>query len=381
MKKVVLYHLIGGQPLPNLIAARQLGAYRHVLFYTKDSEANMKSFVRVLAGAKCTPVLVEPFDFAALRKSIQRAIMVEAESEHILNFTGGTKVMALAADQIFRERGLKRVYVNSERSEIIEFSSTGVAQQPFAVKLTIDDYLRINNLSRKKNTRAPSDEEMRERLRYARFLAQPTVLKRTRHARESLSKLINNGDQWTAFLRKNNGVLRPKGKDTNFMVSYEQRTQTADITISGTKFSICGSDAMEYVVGGFWFEDLFRVEKIEGQSFFDDVRFNVKVPAVNSAAVEDGDDYIEFDMLATRGERLYVFELKSGQLRQEAINKATKIRELLGNYVKMYIVHLGLSKDKIAVALQRQLNDLNIIAVHYDKFSLDNATFRRNVNL
>jgi hypothetical protein len=35
MNKRVLYHLVSGQLMPNIMAARHVGAYRHVLFFRR----------------------------------------------------------------------------------------------------------------------------------------------------------------------------------------------------------------------------------------------------------------------------------------------------------------------------------------------------------
>lgn len=384
MKKIVLYHLIGGQNMPNLIAARHLGAYRHVFFYTKDTKKEMEQLRRVLSPAKCTPVEVEAWNYHQIMHRVSRSIMVEANSDHVLNFTSGNKLMALAADKVFRDKGLRRLYVNSERSEIIEFSGDAQSITRIAVKLSIDDYLALRNYRPEPEPPRPEPTELQNRLRLAKYLSTAGPWVDT--FRFQLMKFVETDEKWQNTLSENKGVFQfslPGKKNTHdgCVVNYSQQNKSAKITLNGKPFIIRGEDAVHYLAGGFWLEDLFRAEKIEGKGFFDEVRFNVKIKESSAPDVADAADFLELDMVATRNERLYVFELKSGTLRQEAINRAAAVRRLLGKYVKVYIIYRRATKESKAAAIERKLRELDVHAISYDKFDLKKAKFKENLSL
>jgi hypothetical protein len=384
MKKIVLYHLIGGQNMPNLIAARHLGAYRHVFFYTKDTKKEMEQLRRLLSPAKCTPVEVEAWDYHQIMRKVSKSIMVEANSDHVLNFTSGNKLMALAADKVFRGKGLRRLYVNSERSEIIEFSGDVQSITPIAVKLSINDYLALRNYRPEPEPPRPEPTELQNRLLLAKHLS--TAGNWVDKFRFQLMKYVERPKKWRKTLSENKGVFRfPRpGEENTYdgcVVTYSQKNKSAEITLGGQKFTIRGKDAVHYLAGGFWLEDLFRAEKIEGKGFFDEVRFNVKIKESSAPDGADAADFLELDMVATRNERLYVFELKSGTLRQEAINRAAAVRRLLGKYVKVYIIYRRAPKESKAAAIERKLRELDVHAISYDKFDLKKAKFKENLSL
>jgi hypothetical protein len=138
--QMILVSLIGEQPIPNLLAARQLAATRNLLFYAEKTRQVAEKLQQLLPGASLEPI--EPFDFEAAL----RAFETRCPPHSIINLTGGTKVMAFAAYEFAHQKGLPAVYVESDqqRSRLFRLDPDYRQQAPLELPalITIEDYLR-----------------------------------------------------------------------------------------------------------------------------------------------------------------------------------------------------------------------------------------------
>lgn len=124
--------LISEQPLANLLAAvdREQGCQRAVLAVTPQMQEQAKHQARVLRGYhREVEVLALPgaYDLGAMSAVFERWLQgLPQDAEVELNVTGGTKLMALAAQDVFRRRGLPVFYVSEASGEVVYFE----AQKP-----------------------------------------------------------------------------------------------------------------------------------------------------------------------------------------------------------------------------------------------------------
>jgi hypothetical protein len=142
-------------------------------------------------------------------------------------------------------------------------------------------------------------------------------------------------------------------------------------------YSFSGADACDYALGGFWFETLVHDKKIPGHNF-DEVAFNVKIKATEDRAPE-APDYFEFDLVAVKNERLYIFELKSGRIEQKAIDKLAAVRQIFGKYIMLYLVQFA--EQKLDPGPARRLKELGIHHVTYQKLDFRRIAQRKASNL
>ncbi len=124
--------LISEQPLANLLAAvdREHGCERAVLAVTPQMQEQAKHQARVLRGYRReVEVLALPgaYDLSAMSAVFERWLQGQPQDAEVeLNVTGGTKLMALAAQDVFRRRGLPVFYVSEASGEVVYFD----AQKP-----------------------------------------------------------------------------------------------------------------------------------------------------------------------------------------------------------------------------------------------------------
>lgn len=105
-----LLSLIGEQPIPVLLPARYLQPSRHILLGTERTQAVAERVARLLPN--CEIELCEAYSLEKLLPLINK--LCKAELEVIVNLTGGTKFMAMAAFAIALQNNLRFIYLESE---------------------------------------------------------------------------------------------------------------------------------------------------------------------------------------------------------------------------------------------------------------------------
>lgn len=65
----------------------------------------------------------DPWDIAGIQESLLQLVLERADPRLALNVTGGTKPMAIAAQQVFDSEKLQIFYVHPERNELLPCSA------------------------------------------------------------------------------------------------------------------------------------------------------------------------------------------------------------------------------------------------------------------
>jgi len=119
--------LVSEQPLANLLAAmdRLHGCQRAVLAVSPQMAEQAAHQARVLRGYKREVELLHlpsAYDFGTMAAAIEHWLdRAPSEAQIELNATGGTKLMALAAQDVFRRRGLAVFYVREASGDVVYF--------------------------------------------------------------------------------------------------------------------------------------------------------------------------------------------------------------------------------------------------------------------
>lgn len=144
---MLLLSLIGEQPIPNLLVARALQPQRHLLCHTATTERVATNLVAMLPNTEKRAI--EPYD---LPKTLEQMSSL-VNKETVLNLTGGTKPMALAAYEVARAFGLPFLYLQSEGKRNVLFQYKWQNGKPWLEQrkvlgalITIQDYLQAHGL-------------------------------------------------------------------------------------------------------------------------------------------------------------------------------------------------------------------------------------------
>jgi hypothetical protein len=148
--------LVSAQATPNLLplldeAWRPNKVVLACSSQMKPAAAALRAVIQTKANGMEVETLDLPnaYDYSALSDAFL-SYLAEHESENIaLNVTGGTKLMAVAAQEAFRSVGKPVFYVNVETDEVlvIGHQTEGVSIPPLRAKMRVHEMLRAHGYS------------------------------------------------------------------------------------------------------------------------------------------------------------------------------------------------------------------------------------------
>lgn len=138
--------LVSAQPIPNLIPLRmeEIRPKKVILLVSPDMKLQSERLENVIKewGIQVDKYPIAPYDLNSARETcISILSKYNNDEEIILNATGGTKIMAFAAFEVFRENGLKIIYVDTQNGWI-QALSPQPKQINFKDVLKVHTYLR-----------------------------------------------------------------------------------------------------------------------------------------------------------------------------------------------------------------------------------------------
>jgi hypothetical protein len=146
----VLIAPVGEQPIPNLIplfAAEAQKPFTLVQFMVADDSrirkvaTNLRKTITFNTSVKVADkdLAMNAWDLAKAREECEAAITsyFQKGSEVIVNLTGGTKIMALAAYQAAVNKHAPMIYVNTADAELLHFSPDGSLAERKRFKIVI----------------------------------------------------------------------------------------------------------------------------------------------------------------------------------------------------------------------------------------------------
>lgn len=137
-----MFCLVSRQSMANVLPVLMYKPNYVVLFATPEEKRSADNLQKLFQSKSISVKRIDglnAYDFTNFKKIVSEELNSSVD-ETWLNITGGTKLMALAAYEAFAEKGLKIIYCNTDRNQIIH-----IAPQPNTEKLNLDvsiqDYL------------------------------------------------------------------------------------------------------------------------------------------------------------------------------------------------------------------------------------------------
>jgi hypothetical protein len=155
--------LVSAQAAPNLLAALDpaLKPAEAVLMVSGKMRARADALETVLreAGVKVNRVpLQDEHDFAGLESALLEVASAREGQSIALNVTGGTKLMALAAQSVAQEAGWSVFYVDVDTDEVIWLGKKA-RRQKLSEQLRLPHYLRGYGFSLEGGIQHPPPEQ------------------------------------------------------------------------------------------------------------------------------------------------------------------------------------------------------------------------------
>jgi hypothetical protein len=114
----------------------------------RDAAHAVRALIQTKGGGIAVEMLDLPnaYDYAALSDTFLNYLADHADENIALNVTGGTKLMAVAAQEVFRSAGKPVFYVNVESDEVLVIGGPAVSQ-PLRAKLKVHEMLKAHGYS------------------------------------------------------------------------------------------------------------------------------------------------------------------------------------------------------------------------------------------
>ena len=160
--------LVSAQATPNLLPVLDVDwrPKKVVLACSAQMKQNALS-LRAVLQSKCPGLGVETlelpnaYDYTALSDTFLSYLADHADDNIALNVTGGTKLMAVAAQEVFRSAGKPVFYVNVETDDVLVIGEKA-ASQPLRAKLKVHEMLRAHGYSVSTQDRPQISRELRD---------------------------------------------------------------------------------------------------------------------------------------------------------------------------------------------------------------------------
>lgn len=321
--------IISDQPIPNLLPLLLEKPAQAIFLVSPEKAVHAARLSKLMSprGVSVTIKEIPAFDFAAIA-SVCEGIEKEAQvanADLVLNVTGGTKVAALAAFQIFFFSNRRIIYLDTFNRNLLQLAPEAIATEITENLIKTKDYLAaygMNILSSgvSGNTqRKPALQKMVE------ILIKDSAL---------LSRLNSAIDRYGKNPAHINLALNELGGGAEILAAALTATGAAEQTNSNN-LHISTSENIFFCHGGWLEEYVYWTIKDLNRKYLD-VALNVKVAWDGKGKQAT---HNEFDVLFTHDNRLHLISCKTsnpdletatGDKATETLNELDTLAERAG---------------------------------------------------
>lgn len=345
-KRRILISLVSRQTMPNYLGFRLVEPDVMVYLYTEEEKSALNHLKKVI-HTKERLFEVDAYDPETVRDSIRRICEEETENELFLNLTGGTKIMALAAFEAFRECEGGSFYINTESNGVIWFGDAKIKKETLKECEDCGVYLRLYGheiLDEDKPKNLDLAREIGEH--FDKYMALLEILKKL--GAGNILQNIALAKEAREFMVRIGGFVYDAGK---------REIQIRDRSI------------LNYLMGGWLEEYVYDMLKKRG---FRDVRLGVRLKGYGQGNAKQ-----EIDVLGLWKNRLFLFECKTGKWNQYSVHRIEALREIVGGTFGVgFIVYGGRGSEEL-LARTRDYRELRLVRVEELEHVLDEIQGRK----
>lgn len=326
--------LLGGQIIPVYWGIKERAPDNVHLIYTEELKEKHKILETHFNSTRFTYHLVNPYDFDEISLKIE-SLVFENESENWeLNLTGGTKVMTLAAHNVFKDLGLESFYLD-QKNQFFFFKQR--IFQSIKGDIKINTFLSLSGHSKIKTTSFSSIDKIEFDLAFKMLdLMKDTGFRRL------FSKIASTVQDYS----------KPYSINLNNAGKVEWKNNILKITTPNISEVIINKKALQICFSGLWWE-LIIAKTAHNWKDKKEMLLSVEMLANIDHRIAKN----EIDIILNTGKTMIFIECKSGNVRQEDVNKMRAVKRLYG----------GISSKSILVcfklprkAILEKCNDLGI---------------------
>ncbi|MCL6496006.1 MAG: DUF1887 family protein [Ignavibacterium sp.] len=336
-----LFCLVSRQAMANVIPVLMYKPNKVLLFATPE-EKNTANHLEKLFISKNIVVNriddLDAYDYLKFKDCILKEINKE-NGNHVLNVTGGTKLMALAAYEAFAEKDKHIIYCNTDRNQIIHLFPK-LYTEKLNLNISIDDYLLSYGY---KVVATRTDEVKKEYFKLFELIESKNLKLNFAKFLNDYRSMTGSGNPLRTYYDKKNKI---------FTI---QKTSSS-IILSVNEFKIKFDD--EKFLKGDWLE-YFMLYSLGKQ--------NIK-PEVGVKIVSDSNVENEIDIIFIKDYQLYLISCKSGKNTDpnKDIYEIETLRNIAGGtFGKAFLFTI----QNLTEGMKHRARDLKIETLTFEKIT------------
>jgi len=304
--------LVSAQPIPNLIPLRmdELRPQEVILLVSPDMKVQAKRLEDVITswGIKVKHISIAPYDLDSARETCMNLLLENEDNDVILNATGGTKLMAFAAFEVFRELERPVIYVDTQ-NQWIQVLSPYKRQINFKGVLKVPQYLK-----------AYGQILLNERKPYEKLPQHIPILNELVKFCERYQMAVRTLNRYWSLEKNEKDFPLEIELDTNhktiegFQDLLELYKKYGIIDYLAGKILVPSIEDLKFLSGGWLEEYVFYTVKSLNVT---DVRLGVEVMWDMKASSPPLNEY---DVVFTHNNRLFLIECKTKTFRDFSLN-------------------------------------------------------------
>lgn len=344
--------IVSDQPLPNFlpILAKEFRPQKVVLIVSKKMQEKATFLSEVLKNRCNTNVeifmLEDESNMIALEEKLLDRVAEYPIDKVALNLTGGTKLMAISAFNLFKNLGYSSFYFNADSNEVILFEKGNVAAPPRFLltppKIDLADFLSLHGFTTNQGVSRESPISYPD-------IGQKLIQSRT--LSDELLSLYGAGANTDLDLSANVRVTATNLQNFDQLVALFDQYDLLDFK-DKKQIIFPNLESKQYVMGG-WFEDYIftTLKTIPG---IQDIAINLQIQSAQQNTHQPN----EIDIAILYKNTLHIIEYKTAKYKTNTSAKDEVFDENATNalYKLESLKKLGGLRTKLMFISLRELN-------------------------
>jgi hypothetical protein len=313
--------LVGGQVLPLYLGIKEFSPDRIHFIVSKESKTRINLIKPLLHGKAFSELVCSPYDFNSIRSLCVSVIdKLGEEDEVAFNLTGGNKVMLLAAHSVMHDLQKVAFYINPDGS-LLELPS--YQRKSLTENISIQEFMTLSGHS---------------------SFASKTIgdfVKEDFRVAEEIEIFSNNSrNKFRAIIQGIRTQYKSRSLPDSGNITIANGTQLkwnrSSITATQNArklFELSSPHASNLLFNGGWWE-LLVAREISKWPYAKELMIQCEL----KFKTDETEPKNEIDVLINLGRKLIFVECKSGDVKQEDINKMRVIRETYGGAISRSIL-------------------------------------------
>ena len=300
--------LLGGQLVPVYVGITERKPDIVHILYTNETKKHKTVLTKQIQEVAVFDYQVDPYDYVAIQETVTAIINKNKDAEFELNLTSGTKLMALASQQIFNTRGYFSFYIDQKQNMI---DITKGTKNKINSLISIETFLALSNHNTFTSNTLQSFNTDELALAHSIF-----ELRKKRSGIGVLSKLLRAKAVDSAaseYFFDNSG----------YKISWKNNL----LSVKAPRFTLNakGKNAFKILTTGLWWE-LIVAQSVNNWKSANEILMSVAIKSNKDISMDKN----EIDILINTGQIIFFIECKSGMITQSDLNKINTVSKFYG---------------------------------------------------